>query len=61
VCFTGEFAHALHCGFAHLDVKVAELSDGESIKGLGQIWRLNPIVPYINLGRIANATTIETR
>jgi hypothetical protein len=42
-------------------VKVAELSDGKPVEGLGQVWRLNPIVPYIDLCRIANAAMIEAR
>src|SRR5262245_18121397 len=44
-CLPGELDHALHCGFAHLDVKVAELSDGKSIEGLRQVLRFKPIVP----------------
>jgi hypothetical protein len=61
VCLTEEIDHALHCGFAHLDMKVAELSDGESVEGLRQVRRLNAIVPYVDLCRIANASPIEAR
>jgi hypothetical protein len=60
-CLSDELDRAFHCGFAHLDMKVAEVSDGESVEGAWQVWRLNPIVPYVNLCRIANASMIEAR
>ena len=47
--------------FAHLDMKVAELNDGESVEGLRQAGRLNAIVPYVDLCRVANASPIEAR
>ena len=42
-------------------MKVAELNDGESVEGLRQVWRLNAIVPYVDLCRVANASPIEAR
>ena len=59
MCLSEEFDHALHCGFAHLDMKVTELNDGEPVEGVRQVRRLNAIVPYGNLCRIANASPIE--
>jgi hypothetical protein len=42
-------------------MKVTELNDGESVEGLRQVRRLNAIVPYVDLCRIANASPIEAR
>ena len=42
-------------------MKVAELNYGESVEGLRQVWRLNAIVPYVDLCRVANASPIEAR
>ena len=42
-------------------MKVTELKDGEPVEGLRQVRRLNAIVPYVDLCRIANASPIEAR
>jgi hypothetical protein len=42
-------------------MKVAELNDGESVESLRQVWRLNAIVPYVDLCRVANASPIKAR
>ena len=42
-------------------MKVTKLKDGESVEGLRQLRRLNPIVPNVDSRRIANASTIEAR
>ncbi|MGC1178436.1 MAG: hypothetical protein WA884_05300, partial [Methyloceanibacter sp.] len=42
-------------------MKVTELNDGEPVEGLRQVRRLNAIVPYVDLCRIANASPIEAR
>ena len=56
MCLSEEIYHALHCGFAHLDMKVAELNDGESVEGLRQVRRPNAIVPYVDLCRVDNTS-----
>ena len=40
-------------------MKVTELNDGEPVEGVWEVRRLNAIVPYGNLCRIANASPIE--
>jgi len=42
-------------------MKVTELKDGEPVEGIRQVRRLNAIVPYVDLCRIANASPIEAR
>ncbi len=54
-----EIDHALHCGFAHLDMKVAELKDGEAIEGRRQMGQRDTVVLHLDLCRIVESPPVE--
>ena len=56
-----ESDHPLHRELAHIDMKVAQLQDGEAIEGFGQMGRCDAIVPDLDLCRVAGAAPIKTR
>jgi hypothetical protein len=61
VYLTEEIDHAFHCDFVHLNMKVTEMNDFESIECFWQERRHDVIVPQCNLCGIANASPIEAR
>src|SRR5215831_12423602 len=52
---------ALHCSPASIDVQIAELKDGEAVKGGRQSAERDAVMPELDAGGVADAPPIEAR